>query len=393
MTKLLTAALTTALTAAGLVVCLATPAAAAPVTDPERYSDSPVGFGWYLSASKATINTWANQYGMRVTGIEVNGPDNYTAVLVHNSGTYQRGLSGSASWTTDETVDTLLAKLGDKRLLDLERYVVNGQTRFAAAWVDNPANNWHNYKWYVNSTESYINARLAELGGRIIDIDHVSGDRYDVVMIPNTGVDQKQSWTLFGKTMAEIGDALAQHDARLVDVERHADGTWSAVMVKTDLPYWSWHPNASAQQVLEMQANKGLRPIHLKSFVQNGETRYSAIFVDNLDPVSIKARDALEDAIGNNLPKRGFYLKSVDGNTHNWLNADVKFEPASMLKALHHVHAMRRVHLGTEALGNSVTWYRNPSAPLNGGLCAYQDNGTPITTQPVADTLEAHSRA
>ncbi len=385
MRTLINAGLTAAL-AAGMVLGATTPASAATVIDPERYSATPTGFGWYLSTNKATIDSWSNQYNMRVIGIEVIGPDNFAATMVHNSGVYQRGVSGSASWTTDETVDTLLDKLNGKRLLDLERYVVNGQTRFAAAWVDNPASNWHNYKWYINSTESHINTKLAELGGRIIDIDHVSGDRYDVVMIPNTGVDYKQSWTVFGKTLAEVGDLIGQHSARLVDVERHADGKWSAVLVKNDHAYWSWHPNLTAQAVVDMQAQKGLRPIHVKPFPFNGETRYSVIFVDNLDATSLKARDAIEQGAG--YAKRGFYLKAVDGPVHNWLRGDTKFEPASMLKALHHVHAMRRVYLGSEQLTNPVTWYKNPNGPDNAGWCAYKDDGTPITTMPVNDNLE-----
>ncbi|WP_020520876.1 serine hydrolase [Catelliglobosispora koreensis] len=386
LNKLINAGLTLALTA-GIVAGTATSASAATVTDPERYSATPTGFGWYFSASKATINSWANQYNMRITNIEVNGPDNFTATLVHNSGVYQRGLSGSSSWTTDETVDTMLAKLAGKRLLDLERYVVNGQTRFAAAWVDNPAGNWHDYRWYINSTESFINQKQADFNGRIIDIDHVSADRYDVVMVPNTGVDYKDSKVVFGKTMVEIGNIIAL-DYRVVDIERHADGKWSAVLVKNDQAYWSWHPNLSGQQVLDMQADKGLRPIHLKSFVQNGETRYSVIFVDNLDTVSIKARDAIEDGVGHSSATRGFYLKAVDGGVYNWLGGDTKFEPASMLKALHHIHAMRQVYLGNDSLADGVTWYKNPAGPNNGGWCAYEDDGDPITTLPVNDTLE-----
>src|SRR5688572_15535489 len=192
LSKLLSAGVTAAL-AAGMIVGAATPASAATVIDPERYSATPIGFGWTFSSDKAAINTWADQNNMRITGIEATSPTTFTTVMVHNSGVYQRGVSGTSSWTTDETTDTLLAKLNSKRLLDLERYAVNGESRFAAAWVDNPASNWHNYKWYINSTEAFINEKLAALGGRIIDIDHVADDRYDVVMIPNSGPDFKQS--------------------------------------------------------------------------------------------------------------------------------------------------------------------------------------------------------
>lgn len=114
--QLLASGVVTAL-AAGLLGWAATPASAAAVIDPERYSANPTGFGWWFSASRATINDWADEHNMRITGIEVNGPDDFTAVAVHNSGVYQRAVSGSASWTVDETAESLGSKLADKRLL------------------------------------------------------------------------------------------------------------------------------------------------------------------------------------------------------------------------------------------------------------------------------------
>lgn len=377
--------------AAGLLGWAATPASAAAVIDPERYSANPTGFGWWFSASRAAINDWADEHNMRITGIEVNGPDDFTAVAVHNSGVYQRGLSGSASWTVDETAESLGGKLADKRLLDLERYTVNGQTRFAAAWVDNPASNNHGYWWWLDSTESYIRDKMTEHNARIIDLDHVSGDRYDAIMIPNVGVDQRDSWALFGRTMTEITSSIGAHDARVVDIERHSDGKWSAVLVADEGDFQSeWHPNITAQEAADLQTNRGLRPVHLKPFAFNGGTRYSAIFVDNLDATSIRARDAIAEGVnGSSAVKRGFYLKRVDGNVLAALNPDTTFEPASMLKALHHVHAMRRVFLGSGELTDPVTWYRHSDPDLsdNGGVCAYTDNGTPIRTLPVNDTL------
>ena len=107
--------------------------------------------------------------------------------------------------------------------------------RFAAAWVDNPGSNWHDYKWYVNSTVSYITDRINDFDGRIIDIDYVSPGRYDVVLIKNTGVDAKGWWWYVGQTPAQIGQLLEDNHARLVDLEPDGPGTFAAVMVPSQV--------------------------------------------------------------------------------------------------------------------------------------------------------------
>jgi hypothetical protein len=362
-------------------------AIAAPLSDPERYSVTPTGWGYYFTADVATINTWATQYGMRIIDVEVVSPTLFTVLMVHNSGTYQRGLTAAASWTTNETVSSLLTKLSGKRLLDLERYLVDGQARFAAAMVDNPASNWHDYKWYPSATIAYITDRIDAFNGRIIDIDPVSPGRYAVVMVKNEGIDAKAWWWYPGQTPEEIGQLLKDNQARLVDIEPDGPGTFSVVMVASKGEYWLWYPALTEQQVIDIQAQSGMRLIHLKRYTTAANVlRYAAIYLDTLDAVSVKARQALWPAAGS--ATFGFYLKRVGGTVYNALQPDKKFEPASMLKALHHVHAMRAVRNGTASLGESITWYKSPGAPNDGGVCAYADDGTKLTSLPQTSTLQ-----
>ena len=369
------------------ITLLAAGAASGAVPDPERYSVVPTGWGWYFTADEATINAWASQNNMRIVDVEAVSATTFTATMVHNSGIYQRGLAAGASWTTNETVSTMLTHLQGKRLLDLERYTVNGQTRFAAAVVDNPGSNWHDYRWYVNSTVSYISDRINDFGGRIIDIDYVSPGRYDVVMIKNTGVDAKGWWWYLGVTPAQIGDLLNDNNARLVDIEPDGNGTFAVVMVPSQGEYWLWYTALTSQQVVDIQAQSGMRLIHLKRYeYAPGVFRYAAIYLDNLDAVSVKARQALWPAAKN--AAFGFYLKGVDGPVYNALQPDKKFEPASMLKALHHVTALRAARFGSANLGENIAWYKNPADPNNGGWCAYEDDGTKITSLPQTNTLE-----
>jgi hypothetical protein len=363
-------------------------ASAAPSPDPERYSITPTGWGYYFTADVATIDTWALQYNMRIIDVEAVSPTLFTVAMVHNSGVYQRGLTAGASWTRNETASSLLTKLSGKRLLDLERYLVNGQTRFAAAMVDNPPGNWHDYKWYLNGTVSDITDRINAFNGRIIDLDPTSPGRYDVVMVKNEGVDAKAWWWYPARTPEEIAELLQDNHARLVDIEPDGAGRFAVVMVESKGEYWLWYPALTAQQVVDVQAQTGMRLIHLKRYLAGfNVVRYAAIYLDTLDAVSVKARQALWPAAGT--AAFGFYLKGVDGPVYNALQPDKKFEPASMLKALHHIHAMRAVRNGSATLGETITWYKNPTAPNDGGVCAYADNGTKLTSLPQTSTLQS----
>lgn len=369
--------------AAAALVAGATPAAAAPKIDPERYSWSPTGWAWYYSNTKAGIDTYANANNMRVTAIEVSSqsPLKFAATMVSNSGNYAR----TSSWVTGQTTNSLLQKLQGKRLLDLERHVVNGQSRFAAVMVANPASNFHSYKWYINATPSFIEDKRKAFGGRIVDIDRVSAGRYDVVMVKNAGVDAKGWWYYYNRTPTQLKSLLTTNKARLVDLEPEGNGRFTAVMVKSAGEYWWWHYAATSAQVKHFQAQYGMRIYHLKPYSTPNGTRYVVLLLNNLDSAGTKARQALWGPAGN--AAFGFYVKRIDGSVARTVQPDKIFEPASMLKALHHLTAMRAVHANTADVDEDITWYRNPSDPNNGGVCAYEDDGDPITTMPVTNDL------
>lgn len=377
-------ALLTALAAAGgAMLAGASPAAAAKAIDPERYSTVPTGWAWYYTNTKAGIDNYASANNMRVTAIEVadTSPLKFTATMVRNTGTYKR----TSKWYTGQTVASLKQKLPGRRLLDLERYKVNGKTRFAAVLVTNPSSNFHSYRWYVNAPPSYIKDKQQAFGGRIIDIDKVSTGKYDVVMIKNTSVDKKGWWYYYRRTPAQLKTLLATNKARLVDLEPDGSGTYTAVMVRRSGEYWWWHHKATAAQVKHFQAQYGMRIYHLKRYSTPSGTRYIVLLINNLDSAGTKARQALWGPAGN--AAFGFYVKRIDGGVARSLQPDKVFEPASMIKALHHVTAMRKVYLDQAEVTDDITYYRNPNNANNKNICAYEDDGDPITTMPVTEDM------
>lgn len=379
-----------ALATLGIVGVGAGPAHAAQVLDPERYSSTPTGWAWRYTADKAGIDAYAASNGLRVTAVELvsSSPLTFSATMVRNSGTYAR----TSSWTVNETVASLRSKLPGKRLLDLERYVVNGHTRFAAVLVANTSSNYHSYRWYVNATPASIASYLSAFGGRIVDIDRVSYGRYDVVMVKNAGADAKSHWYYYRQTPAQLKSKLAANKARLVDIEPDGVGLFTVVMVRTAGEYWWWHHAATATQVTNMQAQYGMRIYHIKRYYTSSGYRYAVLLMNNLDSAGTKARQALWGPAGSS--PFGFYVKKIDGPVVRTVNPNKQFEPASMIKALHLLTALLAVKNGDATVSEDTTWYRQPDDwrtggddSTNVGVCAYTEDGTPVTSLPETDHL------
>ena len=72
----------------------------------------------------------------------------------------------------------------------------------------------------------------------------------------------------------------------------------------------------------------------------------------------------------------GFYLKRVGGGESVALGASNTFEPASMIKIVHAVTAMRQIQISpTVDVNTDVTWYANPDFPARyPGDTGYREN-------------------
>lgn len=268
----------------------ATPATAAttrgPLPDPERFSSTATGWGWFVTADASTINNWAGTYNMRVIDVEVDSPTTFTATLVQNYGTYDRGVVGATSWVVNQTPASLATALDGKRLIDLERYTIaTGETRFAAVMVANPVGgNYHDYKYYFNGTTATINAWVAQNNGRLVDVDYVSPGRYDAVLIPNTGVDL-QDWVWYpDATVDTVNTEIQNYDSRVVVLEPTTSGHFAMILRRHDstVNYWGWHPSLSFQQLIDVQADNGYRPIQVTRYLNNGEWRFAVVFIETV---------------------------------------------------------------------------------------------------------------
>jgi hypothetical protein len=382
---------------APLLVIAAARGVAAP--DPERHDTTVTGWGWYSSVNESNLNTFIDGNDMRLIDIEVldGAAPKFAAAMVQNAGVFNR-----PSWhwyfglTFDQLVNLPEITSGRERALDIEDYKVGSARRYAVVTVDNSGNNAKAWWWYFNASKTFIKNHLD--GRRIIDLDRRPGtSKYDVIMIANTGEDARNWWYYYSRTPAQIKEKLKDKKGRLVDIERDGSGKYTVVMVRRSGQYWWWYHGITGQRVGQLLAQNGARLVDIERYSTSNGNRFAVIMMNNLNALSTKVRQIMRPGVQG--ASFGFYLKEVGGPVWAALQRNHVFEPASMIKVLHHLTAFQAVDDGNASLTEDITWYVRPSDDArypgdsdysnDKNKCAYDSDGNAITSDPYVDDLGA----
>ena len=255
----------------------------------ERATTTPTGHWWFMGASVDNIKARVNE-GYRVTDLEIESvsPFRLSAALVKNSGAHAK----SWWWYYGVSIDFIVQKLNDNkaRVIDLESYVVDGQRLYAVVMVGNSGSQAKSWWWYVNlDSIQAVSDKLNQHQGRIIDLDtFVAGGKryYNVVMIHNSGADAKAWWWYVNVNADFISQKLNEHGARLTDIERHGDNTFTVVMEKGQGEHWWWYYGIqTVDQLKHLTALNNARVIDIEPyFPEPGQKRYAVILLQNGDP-------------------------------------------------------------------------------------------------------------
>lgn len=351
--------------------------------DSERSLTTPTGWYWYHGVDANFINNQTAQFNTRIVDIEVErtSPLRFSVALVQNSGDYSKGwwwYYGLTASQLNERTQTLGA-----RVLDVESYGTGNQRRFAAVLVPNTGEGATSWWWYYNVSPSFVSSRLTANKARLIDIERESSGNLNVVMIGNTGRNQAGWWYYYNVTPTFVNQKLNQNRARLTDVERQPDGRFTVIMERNQGQGWWWYYGYNEQQLNDLVGRNGARIFDIETYLVNGQKRFAAVMLNNSNELTTRAGEMLRGA--SNTANVGLYLKEVDGSVLAGLQPDRRFEPASMIKALHHFHALRQVQAGQDALTNNTVYYVNPSDPTNKDVCP--DDYAETTQNRVTTTL------
>ncbi len=359
----------------------------------ERDKTTPTGW-WYLSnATKAQVDARIAA-GYRMTDVEVVSvsPLRFAASFVKNTGTYKKGWW----WYYGKTANGLLslATSNTRRLIDVEVYSTSSGTRYAGVMVSNKGAAAKQWWWWLGSS-SFVGGKAASLGARIIDLDRRPSGGFSALMIKNSGADKKGWWWYLNVTPTFVANRLAAKKARLIDIERAGSGRFDVVMVKRKGEGWWWYYGTTAADLLERANQNGARLVDVERYPTAQGPRVAGVMLNNLTPLDSKLRGYLKPAAQDGA--FGFYLKRVGGTVRSALQSGKVFEPASTIKAIHHLTAMRAVRDDDVELTDVIPWYAKPSNPArypadmnytdDRNVCAYESDGTPSTTLLYRDQL------
>jgi len=327
---------------------LASPEEVAAVSLPalgEGLNTTPTAWWWYYGQTAAQVASLINTNNGRLVSLQVESasPLRFTVAMVKNTGTYAKTWWWYHSLTAAQ-LSSLVTDLNG-RIVDIDVYVENGSTRFAAILISNTGADAKAWWWYHGMTTAQIATLVTQNNARLIDLhSYTSGGStlYAVVMIKNTGADARSWWWYHGVSGSTVSNLLQQNHAFLTSIE-HANSTgttFNVVMQQPEGAYWWWYYGATAAQIEALAAQNGARILDVKSYFVNGSRFFVAIMLNNSNAATTRVGQILRNGTDG---VSGFHLKRVGSSVEASLQPDFAFSPASSIKALIGVHAMRQI--------------------------------------------------
>jgi hypothetical protein len=345
----------------------ATPAAAdttSVVTD--RSVATPTSWQWYTNATETFINNHTATTGTRVAELKLvsTSPARFSVRFVPNSGAY--AAPGGWAWyfgKTQAQVNSLVSSFSG-RIVHLDGYNTSNGVRFAFVMVKNTGANYRQWYWRWNSSDSAIYNEMKNAAYRPVDVGgfKVGNTKfYTLVTVRNTGADAKSWYWLTNRSSGNINGYLTG-GWRMTDLEANSSGNYDTILYNEPLGFWRWDVGFSSPGAVVEYANQiGARPISIERYGSS----YAGVFLNNLSGVSVTMRNKYWNAAAKN-GSWGFALKQVNGPTLAALQSGKRFEPASTLKALYHLHGMRQRQLGNVQDTTLLTYrFKNTSALPN----------------------------
>jgi hypothetical protein len=328
-----------------LLPLLLAPLAGLPAQD-DRDRTTPTGAIWATARSTTDVQDLINQ-GFRITDLEIEStaPFLFTVAMVENTGAYAKTWWWAAGVTSAQLSTSL--STNNARLIDLEPYDDNGTARFCAVMVSNTGADQKTWWWGTGMTSAQVDASVATNNARLTSFRRytVGGTTsYAAVMISNTGADQRSWGYLYGASSATINQNIAQNGNRIYGIERVAADSYDVILVHNS-GFGHWYAfditGAAVTELLEQNIGR-LTDIERHSTLLG--TRYNVVVLDNANTLEQAARQEFYGAAAGGLGDYGFFLKEVNGPVLAQMRPDFQFEPASTMKTVYHVHAMRQVH-------------------------------------------------
>ena len=367
-----------ALAAVALLVTFIQPARATdafPGTD-DHSTTTATARWWYYGQTAKQVGDLAGQHDARLTQIRVEDPSvpTFAVTMVANTRDY-----ASAWWwyygQTAQQVDALLSQ-HDARLISIDPYQTGDGLRFAMVMVPNSGAQDRAWWWYYGQTTAQVGALLDHNHARLIALrPYLDGGQrlFAVIMVANAGADFKQSQWWAGVSIDSITGHITGDKMRVTALAPDPAGGWDAILVASEGEKWYWWYGLDPQTVEDNVVSHGTRLIDLSSYVVDGQRKYAAVELgdDNpaQPPVNAESSRVQSYADGNGWAggyHGAYFISSAPGATPVVaVNSGFRYEPASSIKVLYLLYTLR---MGV-SLDSPITYYWTDSNTPDPNAC------------------------
>lgn len=383
----------TCFSGSGALLALAHPSL---ITANEWDLTTPTGWNTVENLTAQQLTDFLTTNNQRIIDLEVNQESVglFSAVTVMNQGEYAK----ASWWYPDLHLGEvmLLLSTNQARLIDVEVYVTPDPSgegemiHYAVVMVPNTGADQKVWSWLPMTGADGISQYLSTNNDyRIIDLEQFESNgirNYAAILISNTGDDLRNWGYLINVTWPEIEPHLAT--GRLLDIVYEGDDLFSVVIGNCPCSGWWVYFGTSLADVAARAAQEGARLIDIEIYTDYNQpspiTLYAGIMLENLDAETRRIANILASV--PEVREYGLYLKEVGGPVLANLQADFVHEPLSSIKVLPHFYAMRQVQetAGRINLGTPIRDY------VETGLAdenCYLPSNNPLVYRPMEEIL------
>jgi hypothetical protein len=310
--------------------------------------DDPYSGGWWWQSGFTSdeIGAQAKSNHAYLTDLETydeNGRRLFSAISLSNRGR-------AWWWYHSSTPDELGTKLAEHQAIPtrLATHGDGSSRRFAAIMQQSPG---YGYWWYFNLTADQLGQKLVEHDAYPNDIvAYLEGGvlLFAAILYPNDGAGY---WWYFGLLPADIADRLRENNAEPYRI--HAYGTsdgvrYVAIMAPATKPSW-WFFGQDMENVFTETRKNCAYLTDMTTYLEDGRRLFTCIMKERPQPAinpdhHTKIRSLMDTTHRGGW--HGFYLKRLNQEILYGFNESVVFDPASTIKLLIYIHAIRAVQDG-----------------------------------------------
>ena len=328
-------------------------------------NNTPTAWWTYYGQSVNQIASLITQNNARLVDIqpESSSGTTFTVTMVSNTGAYAKTWWWYVGRTEAQVTSEWQANKA--RLVSLKAYDTGGgKIRFAVIMIANTGPDERNWYWYYGKSVSEISSLLETDKARLIAVDpYTTGGKteYSAIMVDNTGANATAWWWYINVSPAALANLYSQNKARIFYLTNGSSGKLNAIMedCSKGCSEWWYYFGLKGSAILDTAFQNGARLINAASYPGCGGTCFAGAMINNSNAITTRVGNLIRSS--GTSGTEGLYLEKVSGPGPNGVLANLEdnvvFEPASTIKVVANLYSMHEVQSGAIKLTTPIKHY------------------------------------